>query len=195
MAGNITFHGSGDLLISAIGGMLREIRNLAVMDIFLVIIVISLVIHTLSFRKWFDDSAKNETLTKMVLTLQHGNEKLADKLQAMEKSYDKLLERVLNLESHLHAEQIINKEDKADLRNKLKSLETYVNEENKKHTGLMKALEALTIKEVKTLQEATTHRFQALEELVNDQTETEEVVKKSTSVVPHKTRGLNSGWY
>lgn len=120
--------------------MLRKISNPALMGTFLVIIVISLVIHILSFRRRFDNGAKNENLTKMVLTLQYGNEKLADKLQAIEKGYDKLLETVLNLESRLHTEQIINKEDKADLRDKLKTLEIYMNEENKKRSDLMKAL-------------------------------------------------------
>lgn len=97
MACNITTHAIRDL-ISAMDAVLGERCCLAGMNTFLDIIVINLVIHILSFKKWFDNSDKNENLTKMVQTLQYGNEKLTGKVQAIEKGYDKLLERIRGLE-------------------------------------------------------------------------------------------------
>lgn len=87
----------------------------------------------------------------------------------MERGYGKLSERTLNLVSDFHAIKIVTKEDKAALTDKLKALETHMKEENKQTknpTDLMKALEALTVQEVQTLQKATTNRVQALEELI-----------------------------
>ena len=75
IASNITIHAIRDL-ISAMDAVLGERCRLAGMNTFLDIIVINPVIHILSFKKWFDNSAKNGNLTKMVQTLQYVNEKL-----------------------------------------------------------------------------------------------------------------------
>lgn len=84
IACNITIHAIRDL-ISAKDSVLGERCRLAGMNTFLDIIVINLVIHILSFKKWFDNSDKNENMTKVVQTLQYGNKKLTDKVQALKK--------------------------------------------------------------------------------------------------------------
>lgn len=65
---------------------------------------------------------------------------------------------------------------------KIKSLESYVNDENKKLSDLMKSLESFSIQEVQTLQKAVTNRFRCLEELVKTD-------KKSTVAQTKEIRG------
>lgn len=66
-------------------------------------------------------------------------------------------DRTLFLEGNLHAIQIISKDEN------IKSLESYMNEENKKLTGLMRSLEIYTGQEIQTLRETMVNRLQAIE--------------------------------
>lgn len=161
MAGNITMQGIRTLLISTMDGVLEEIKNLAVMNTFLAIIVISPTFNILFF-KCFNNRAKNEKLTKM----QNGNEKLTEKIQTMENGYEKLAERILGLEVNMQAIQTVTKEEKPTLEDKEKALEGSKNGEDKTLTDLTKALEQLTVQEIHTLRKAASSRFQALEELI-----------------------------
>lgn len=74
MAGNTTLQAIRTLLISALDGKLGGMTNLAGMNTFLAIAVISLAIHIVSL-KWFDSIAKNNELTKMIRILEYDNEK------------------------------------------------------------------------------------------------------------------------
>ena len=76
MRNNITMQGVRSLYSFTMGGMKMEqlnegIINLMEVDIRSIIIIVILVIHVLSFKKWFDVHAKYENLT--------------DKIQALEK--------------------------------------------------------------------------------------------------------------
>ena len=77
----------------------------------------------------------------------------------MSKGYDKLADRTSFLEGDLRVIQIVSKDEKALLVHEMKSLESCVNDENKKLTNLTKSPESFTVHEVQTLQKAETNRF------------------------------------
>lgn len=83
----------------------------------------------------------------------------------MENGYEKLADRRLLLESNLHAIQIISKDKKTSLIDKMKSIESYENDKNKKLIDLMKSLESFTVQGIQTLQRAVSDQFQALEDV------------------------------
>ena len=76
---------------------------------------------------------------------------------------------------------------------KIKSLESYVDDENKKLSDLMKSLESFSVREVQTLQKAVKNRFRCLEECVKtDQksidVQTKEIRGALTLPVSHRVR-------
>lgn len=72
----------------------------------------------------------------------------------MEISYEKLSDQISLLEGNLHVIQIISKDDKVTLMDKMKSLELHMNDKNKKLIDLLKSLESFIVQEVQTLQKS-----------------------------------------
>ncbi|ERE73492.1 Retroviral nucleocapsid protein Gag containing protein [Cricetulus griseus] len=79
----------------------------------------------------------------------------------------KLESRIGYLESNLQAIQILSKDEN------IKCLETYINEQNKKITESMKALETQMIQEVQTIRVTVVNRLQALDNLQSDTSESD----------------------
>lgn len=104
-----------------------------------------------------------------------------------------LADRTLVLEGNLQAFQIISKDKRYDWWIKLNPLESYVNDENKKLSDLMKSLESFSFQEVQTLQKAVTNRFRCLEELAKTDKKsivarTKEIRGDLTLPVSHRVR-------
>lgn len=106
MAASITMQGIRSLLTNTLDGMLEKltevISNLAGINTISVIIVISLTIHILPL-KWFDNNVKDEKLT----------------------------ENIQALEGNMQAFQIVMKEGKTALTDRLKLLEVFTIEDKK----------------------------------------------------------------
>lgn len=106
MAASITMQGIRSLLTDTLDGILEklteEISNLAGINTISVIIVISLTIYILPL-KWFDNNVKTEKLTGNIQTL----------------------------EDNMQAFQIVMKEGKTALTDKLKLLEVFTIEDKK----------------------------------------------------------------
>lgn len=64
--------------------------------------------------------------------MEHGNNKLAEKIHSMSKAYEKLADITLLLYGNLHVIHIISKNEKVSWMDKMKSLDSCVDDEKRK---------------------------------------------------------------
>ncbi|KAL6085159.1 hypothetical protein STEG23_014876, partial [Scotinomys teguina] len=170
--------------------IILEIYDLPKSYLACTLLAFTLIIHT-AFKYWLTNKNKDESLLglmhKKILSLESANQDLQNRLLNLESAnlmqelqsinnkciakigfvdnkYEYLMDRTLTLQSEVVTTQILCKEERLSLTDKIRSLESCVSEEHKRWYDSMKNLESLAREEVHSLEQTLCADLQALEE-------------------------------